>query len=153
VATLARTDVEAISLAAPTGPLGIIYRRTDYAQPWYDSLPGPAVYPVYHVVSGLARGMGSALVAAESSDPARVVALAYRSRGGTILWLANLTADEQTVSLRGSQSALLGTILDEDSFERAAADPEAFQVERRPIKDPARLVLKAYGVGILQLNE
>jgi hypothetical protein len=153
VATLARTDVEAISLAAPTGPLGIIYRRTDYAQPWYDSLPGPAVYPVYHVVSGLARGMGSALVAAESSDPARVVALAYRSQGGTILWLANLSADEQTVSLRGSRSALLGTILDEDSFEQAAANPEAFQAERRPIKDPARLVLKAYAVGILQLNE
>ena len=56
VAALARTDVEAISLAAPTGPLGIIHRKTEYAQPWYDSLTGPAVYPVYHVVAGLTRG-------------------------------------------------------------------------------------------------
>src|SRR5262245_38764663 len=80
VATLAHTDVEAISLAAPTGPLGIIYRRTDYPQPWYDSLTGPAVYPVYHVVGGLARGAGSPLVTTRSSDPARVTALAYQGQ-------------------------------------------------------------------------
>jgi hypothetical protein len=151
VATLARTDVEAISLAAPTGPLGIIYRRADYAQPWYDSLAGPAVYPVYHVISGLARGAGSPLVRAEPSDPSRVVALAYRGQKGTVLWLGNLSADEQTVSLRGPRSTILGTILDEDSFERATTDPEAFRAELGPIKGPARLALKAYAVGMLEL--
>src|SRR5262249_37527557 len=92
VATLAGTGVEAISLAAPTGPLGIIYRRADYAQPWYDALPGPAVYPLYHVLGGLARGAGAKLVAAESADPARGVAPAPRGPGGTGLLLADLTA-------------------------------------------------------------
>jgi D-apionolactonase len=153
VATLARTDVEAISLAAPTGPLGIIYRRTDYTQPWYDSLSGPAVYPVYHVISGLTHGAGSALVSTQSSDPARVMALAYRGQKGTILWLANLGADEQTVSLRGPRSAMVGTILDEDSFPQATSDPEAFRAGRGPIRDPARLELKAYAVGVVELSE
>jgi hypothetical protein len=151
VATLARTDVEAISLAAPTGPLGIIYRRADYAQPWYDSLTGPAVYPVYHVISGLARGAGSPLVGAESSDPSRVAALAYRGQTGTVLWLANLSADEQTVSLRGPRSTIVGTVLDEDSFGRATTHPEAFRAERGPIQDATRLALKAYAVGMLEL--
>src|SRR6185436_19843533 len=40
IATFARTDVESISLAAPSGPLGILYRKTDYSQPWYDGTTG-----------------------------------------------------------------------------------------------------------------
>jgi D-apionolactonase len=153
VATLARTDVEAICLAAPTGPLGIIYRRTDYPQPWYDSQPGPAVYPVYHVVSGLAPVAGSALVSAQSSDPARVIALAHRGPRGTILWLANLTADEQAVSIRGPRGVVAGAILDADSFPRATGDPDALQAGGRPVEDPARLTLAAYAVGRLELSE
>ena len=152
VATLARTGVEAISLAAPTGPLGIVYRQTDYAQPWYDSLSGPAVYPVYHVVSGLAHAAGRLLVSAESSDPERVVALAYRGEHGTMLWLANLSAREQTVSLSGTRNTVSGTTLDEDSFARATTDPEAFQAGYAPIEDPARLMLKAYAVATLRVD-
>ncbi|HYL18389.1 MAG TPA: hypothetical protein VEV20_06895 [Burkholderiales bacterium] len=76
IATFARTDVESISLAAPSGPLGIMYRKTDYSQPWYDGATGAAVYPVYHVISGLARGAGQKLVAADSSDTAKVKCLA-----------------------------------------------------------------------------
>ena len=153
VATLARTDVEAISLAAPTGPLGIIHRRTDYAQPWYDSRSGPAVYPVYHVICSLTRSTGRPLVAAESSDPATVAALACRGTKGTSIWLANLSADTQIVTLRGSRGTVLGTFLDEDSFGRATTNPDAFRSERGPIKDPARLELKGYAVGMLELTE
>ena len=153
VATLARTDVEAISLAAPTGPLGIIYRKTEYAQPWYDSLTGPAVYPVYHVVAGLTRGTGRQLAAAESSDPARVAALAYRGEKERVLWLANLSADEQAVTLRGTRSPVVGWTLDEDTFVRAATDPRWFQAADAPTTDPARLTLKAYAVGKFRLND
>ena len=110
VATLARTDVEAISLAAPTGPLGIIHRRTDYAQPWYDSRSGPAVYPVYHVICSLTRSTGRPLVAAESSDPATVAALACRGTKGNSIWLANLSADTQIVNSPGTAGDRLGHV-------------------------------------------
>jgi D-apionolactonase len=153
VATLARTDVEAISLAAPTGPLGIIYRKTEYAQPWYDSLTGPAVYPVYHVVAGLTRGTGRTLVAAESSDPARVAALAYHGDKETVLWLANLSADEQAVTMSGRRSPVVGRTLDEDTFAQAASDPRTFQAADAPTTGPARLTLKAYAVGMFRLND
>jgi D-apionolactonase len=153
VATLARTDVEAISLAAPTGPLGIIYRKTEYAQPWFDSLTGPAVYPVYHVVAGLTRGTGRTLVAAESSDPARVAALAYRGEKETVLWLANLSADEQAVTLSGTRSPVVGRTLDEDTFAQAASDPRMFQAADAPTTDPAKLTLRAYAVGMFRLND
>src|SRR4029077_8604222 len=99
IATFARADVESVALGAPTGPLGIIYRKTDYAQPYYDQLTGPAVYPVYHVISGMTRGAGRKLVYAESTDAARVQCLAYRGEGGTTLWLPHPTAPEHTRAL------------------------------------------------------
>jgi hypothetical protein len=77
---------------------------------------GPAVYPVYHVVSGLTRGAGRKLVYAESTDAARVQCLAYRGEGGTTLWVANLTAQDQTVAIQGVKGAVYGTTLDEQSF-------------------------------------
>jgi len=58
IATFVRTGIEAISMGAPTGPLGIIYRKAEHRQPWYDQLSGFAVFPVYHVISGLTRGAG-----------------------------------------------------------------------------------------------
>jgi hypothetical protein len=153
LATLARTDVEAISLGAPTGPLGIIYRKTDYAQPWYDSLTGPAVYPLYHVISGLAHGIGSKLVAADSSDAAQVQCLAYRARKGTTVWLANLTADEQAVALSGAAGAVFGATLDETTFVTATTDPKKFQAGYKPISDPGRIQLRPYAVAVLSVND
>jgi hypothetical protein len=153
LATLARTDVEAMSLGAPTGPLGIVYRKTDYAQPWYDSLKGPAVYPLYHVVSGLAHGIGSKLVAADSSDAAKVQTLAYRAKKGTIVWLANLTADEQTVALKGASGPVFSAMLDESTFVTATTDPKGFQAGYKPIGDPGKIKLKPYAVAVLSVND
>jgi D-apionolactonase len=153
LATLARTDVEAISLGAPTGPLGIIYRKTDYAQPWYDSLSGPAVYPLYHVVTGLAHGIGGRLVAADSTDAGKVQALAYRAKKGTTVWLANLNAEDQTVSLSGTAGAMFAAYLDESTFVTATTDPRKFQASYKAINDPGKIKLKPYSVAILSAND
>jgi hypothetical protein len=153
IATFARTDIESIAVGAPTGPLGIIYRKADYPQPYYDQLSGPAVYPVYHIVSGLTRGAGRNLVYAESTDTARVQCLAYRSGAGITLWIANLTAQEQAVAVRAAKGPVYGTMLDEQSFVRATTDPRAFQAAYSLVKDPAKLRLKAYAVAILSIND
>jgi hypothetical protein len=153
IATFARTDVEAISLAAPTGPLGIIYRKTDFKQPGYDGSSQSAVYPVYHVISGLAHGAGQKRVSADSSDTAKVQCLAYRAKAGTTLWVANLTAEEQAVAISGAPGVVLGTLLDEDSFGKATTDPAGFQSTYEPVKDPSKLKLKAYAVAILSVND
>ncbi len=151
IATFARTGIEAISMGAPTGPLGIIYRKTEHKQPWYDQLSGAAVFPVYHVINGLARGAGQKLVAATSSDNQKVECLAYRGKGGTTLWLANLTAGEQQVRIAGAKGAIFGSMLDEDSFVNATTDPRHFQRSWKPMKNA--LTLKPYAVAILSLND
>ncbi len=65
-----------ITLGAATGPAGMIYRRTNYAQPYFDEAGAPSVYPLYHVVAGLAAASGSKVIAAKSAAPGKVAALA-----------------------------------------------------------------------------
>ncbi|HVY04872.1 MAG TPA: hypothetical protein VHB46_02745 [Burkholderiales bacterium] len=151
IATLARTGVESIAMGSTTGPLGVIHRKAEHKQPWYDDLRGPAVFPAYHVIAGLSRGAGQKLVAAESSDPAKIQALAYRGKGGTSLWLANLTAEKQAVNLSGTKGAIFGAMLDEDSFVQAATDPLPFQKGWKKM-NPS-LNLKPYAVAILSIND
>ncbi|HKB81938.1 MAG TPA: hypothetical protein VKD04_01905 [Burkholderiales bacterium] len=151
IATLARTGIDAIAMGAPTGPLGIIYRKAEHRQPWYDQLSAPAVFPAFHVISGLTRGAGQKLVAAESSDAGKVQSLAYKGKGGTTLWLANLTAENQSVNLSGAKGAMFGTTLDEDSFIAATTDARRFQKSWRPAK--AELMLKPYAVAVISIND
>jgi hypothetical protein len=152
VATLAPTGVEAVSLGAPTGPLGIVHRAGDAHAPYYDDLDGDAVYPAYHVVSGLTRAAGARIVAATSSDGTRVRCLAYRSKGATLLWLANLTAREQQVSVTHGGAGAYGIVLDDVSFERAAIQPASFQASVKDI-DTRRLALRAYAVALVCIED
>jgi hypothetical protein len=151
-ASLAPTGVDAVSFGAPTGPLGLVHRAADPPAPYYDTLRGSAVYPAYHVVSGLTRAAGAALVAATSSDPAAVRALAYRGPGATLLWLANLTARDQRVRVDHAGGPPYGIVLDETRFERAATDPVAFQTDVRPI-DTRALMLRPYAVALVCIDD
>ncbi|HXV09087.1 MAG TPA: hypothetical protein VD791_13720, partial [Burkholderiales bacterium] len=152
LSSLAPTGVETISLGAPTGPLGIIYRKTDYAQPYYDGLGRDAVYPAFHVVAGLTRAAGAKLVSATSSDDASVRCLAYRAKGATLLWLANMTAGDQAVTIAHEGANLFGVVLDESTFGKATADPRAFQRSWTALS-AAKLKLTAYAVAALCIDD
>jgi hypothetical protein len=152
LSSLAPTGVETISLGAPTGPLGIIYRKTDYRQPYYDGLGGDAVYPAFHVVAGLTRAAGARLVSAVSSDDATVRCLAYRAKDATLLWLANMTAREQAVSIVHQGASLFGVMLDESTFAMATANPRGFQKGWTALS-AAGLKLTAYAVATLCIND
>ncbi len=146
LATLARTGVQEISIGATTGPLGIIHRPADHPQPGFAGLAAGVVYPSFHVVAGLARAAGSKQVSVTSDDPARIQCIAYRQGRGTLLWLFNLTAQSQRVTLAGlGNGARHYGVLDEHQFAMAVADPQGFQAQRRPLRRD-RVNLPAYGV-------
>jgi D-apionolactonase len=144
VAHMARGQVDAVALSAPVGELGLVYARMDYAQPWFDE-QGQGVYPAYHVVRGMAAAAGETLLETTPSDGARVQAVAYRSGGDTVLWLANLTGQPQAVELAGLPQRE-GRIarLDQDHFERATAGPDGFAEEGGAAPD--RIELARYAV-------
>lgn len=146
VAAFARGGIEAIALGAPTGPFGCIYRRTDFAQPYFDTLDGPAVYPSFHVLAGLARLSEAVLLSTEISDTKKIDALAVRSAGRTTLWLANLTAHEVAVRLpEGSVGGHIAS-LDAQAFEQSTTRPDFLDTVRRKLAD-GRVTLDAYAVA------
>jgi len=152
LATLAPTGVEALSIGAVTGPLGIIYRKDAHAQPWFDAIGEPCVYPIFHVIAGLTRAAGAKLVSVECSDRSALRTLAYKVKGATLLWIANATAQEHDVEIAHRGSAVLAATLDESSFEQATRDPRAFQARYREVAGN-RIALGAYAVAIVCVND
>jgi hypothetical protein len=110
------------------------------------------VYPAYHVIAGLTRAAGARLVAATSSDDASVRCLAYRAKGATLLWLANMRAEDQSVTIAHAGDRLFGVVLDETTFEQATTDPAAFQQGWKALAAP-KLALRAYAVAVVCIND
>ncbi|MEM7042326.1 MAG: hypothetical protein AAF543_05905 [Pseudomonadota bacterium] len=143
VAHLARGQVEAVTLSAPVGEFGVIYAKMAFEQPWFDQR-GAGVYPVYHVIRGLASGAGKPMLTTELSNGAAVQAVAFRDGDRTTLWIANLTGEPQEVEIDG----LAGgsgevTTLDLDSFTSVTSGPDGLETETGVVD---RLDLGAYAV-------
>jgi hypothetical protein len=148
IATFARGGVEAIAMGAPTGPFGHIYRRTDFAQPYYDGLAGTAVYPAFHVLAGLAGLSGKPLVGVEISDKRAIDAVAVRDGATTVLWIANKTAERQDVALPAKGDGRI-TVIDADGFEQLTTTPDFLEKAQRHLA-PGPLVLDAYAVARIE---
>ncbi len=147
VAALTSGGLAALTLGAATGPAGMIYRRTNHAQPFFDDLAGPAVYPLYHVIAGLAPASGAKLVAAKSAAANKVAALAYRGKAGPVLWLANLTGETQKARVSGFGGAALMHVLDGGSFVAATTDTGWLGKGGRTLKKVGAVELTPYAVA------
>jgi hypothetical protein len=147
VAALASGGLSAITLGAATGPAGMIYRRTNYAQPYFDEAGAPAVYPLYHVVAGLAAASGRKVIAAKSGAPSKVAALAVRGKSGATLWLANLTGETQTAKVSGFSGGALLHVLDEGSFVAATRDAGYLNKSGKALKKVGPVELAPYAVA------
>ncbi len=149
---VAPLGLEALALGQPSGALGMVYRRTEHPQPWFDDLDGPAVPPLYHIVAALAAAKGAAVRTVTSSDATQVLGLAYETAGGTLLWLANLTPEQQTVTVSGLSggAASIGR-LDSSNFVDAVTDPAGFAAAAGRPGDPSRLELAPFAVSRIAL--
>jgi hypothetical protein len=126
-ARMAEAGVEALTLSAPVGAFGVVYARTDFPQPWFDQR-GAGIYPVYHVMRGMAAAAGLPQLATNVSNGSAVQAIAHRMDGGAVLWIANLTGAAQRVRVAGLPSAH-GRVacLDLAGFETAVAGPDGWE--------------------------
>ena len=151
VAACARGGVEAVAMSAPTGPFGVLHRKGEAAKPGFDGA-ADALYPVFHVLAALARLAGRRLVETRLSRPGAVAALAVADEdGGTTLFLANLTAGEQTVRLAGAATtAATAAVLEEAALEATTADPSALDRLAAPVSGDT-LTLDADAVAVVRL--
>ena len=149
VATLARAGVATISMGAPTGPLGMIYREAEHTQPFFDDLEAVAVYPVFHTMSALNRASGNPILAMSCSDERAVACFGWNDKSGNTVMIANLTAEERSVELSGvGQDATLGT-LNEDSFITATTNPKGFRKAGQLLGDRKQIRLGGYAVAYI----
>jgi hypothetical protein len=146
VAALAGGGLSAITLGAATGPAGMIYRRTNYAQPYFDEADA-LVYPLYHVIAGLAAASGGKVVATKSGAPGKVAALAVRGKSGATLWLANLTGESQTAKVSGFSGGAQLHVLDEGSFVAATRDAGWLTKGGKALKKVGSVALAPYAVA------
>jgi hypothetical protein len=142
-----------VALGATTGPLGLIHHHSaNRPDPYFDSLDGHAVYPAFHVMTGLARGFGHHLIETKSSEPRKAAALAWREGVRSVLWLANLTAEPLTIRLGvANEPRLQASVLDSSAFEKEVASLEALDALKHPL-EAKELNLDAYAVACVEVD-
>ena len=142
-ATQGRLD--AISLGSVTGPQGLIYRKSGYSQPGFDSSDA-AVYPAYHILAGLGRASGARHIETTSGAPGKIAALAHQSKAGPVLWLANLTGEGQSIKVNGFMGAAQVHVLEEKNFDTLIRRPDYLSKASASVKKVASLEIGPYGV-------
>src|SRR3984893_1207552 len=145
----ATAGIDTLALGSATGSQGMIYRKLAHAQPWFDR-GGARVYPTYHVIAGLAAASGTRRINTDSSAPSKVAALAHRSGGGQVLWLANLSGEPQRLKVDGFDGPARLHVLDERSFEAAVRGPAWLDSRDTSIPQAGSLELPSYGVARIQ---
>ncbi|CCV12175.1 hypothetical protein [Mesorhizobium sp. STM 4661] len=92
-ARVAPAGLEQLTLSAFTGPFGVLAASGEPVAEGKNR-------PIFGAIKGLCELAGLAHVATRTSDETKVAALAGRSASGeTVMWLANLTADDVTVDV------------------------------------------------------
>jgi D-apionolactonase len=70
LAACAYGGVTSVAIGALVGPLGFVHHHAaGHSRPYFDSIDGIALYPAFHVMADLARGVGRHLVGTPSSEP------------------------------------------------------------------------------------
>ncbi|WP_119389769.1 hypothetical protein [Taklimakanibacter lacteus] len=143
-AHFSRHGADSIALGGLTGPFGVLYSKSAWPQAWFDRHKG--LYPVFHVLRGLARLKGADLLDTTISRPRDVQAVAARRKDGrTELWLANLSGEAVTVDVGRKFVGGRSVALDEQAFVRAAEKPEFLDSGKSRLDSP-RMTLSPFAI-------
>ena len=143
VARFAAEGASALTLGGTAGPFGIAYAKSDYFQPWFDEHGG--LYPVFHVIKGMAGLRGLPLIDVSISQPRELQAIAVQREKEIEVWLANLTDQTVSVEIESKWVGLL-SVLSASEFEQSAQDFSAIDSLERAF-DGEIITLPPYAVG------
>ena len=146
IAAFAEGGAASVAVGAVTGPQGMIYRQADYAQPGLDGGKA-AVYPLYHVVAGLARAGGSKRIAAASADPSTIAArgASRQGRSGVVARQSYVhAAQSEDRRIQGCGESFRRSIF--RPMRKALADPQFLSKGGKPLKKVGMVELGPYAV-------
>jgi hypothetical protein len=146
VARAVAGGVAGLCLSAPAGPFGIAWRPMGWDQPWFDAqASASAVFPVYHVIAGLAPRAGAVVRAVQWTDPTALAAIALETGEGVEVWMANLTPERRVVDLEGMRTRAVIERIDAETFESCCSGPNGLSTTAI-VANPSTLALDAYAV-------
>ncbi len=129
---LAESAPASITCFETTGWCGVMETEVGSPLPQqFPSLPG-AVFPLYHVLADVAEFAGGEVIAVQSGDVFKVEGLLLKHGARQALWLANLTAHQQSATMTGIAQAVRLRRLNEQNAEAAMREPEIFRRQFEP---------------------
>jgi hypothetical protein len=137
----AEGDAEAITLGGAVGPFGVLSVPTSFPQPGFEGKG--ELYPVWHVVRGLAKLKGRPIRSLQSSIDGAVRGIAADTQQGVELWLCNPSPSRRLVDLPDGFAKV--AVLDASSFIDATRQPDL--LDRLTPLDKPSLSLDAFAVA------
>ena len=142
--------VGSVTLYETTGWRGLMETAAGSPLPEaFPSWPG-MVFPLYHVLADAATGRESAILPVSGTRARHLAALAWRSGEGITVLAANLTGQEQQVTVAGLGAPATLRYLDETNARLAATEPERYRFEAgglAPNNGQVELTLRPYSVA------
>ncbi len=123
---LALGGAASVTYYETTGWCGVMETAAGSPAPPFEGLGG-CVFPLYHVLADVAEFAGGEVMALRPSDALILDGLALRKDGRLRVLAANLTAEPQTVALRGLPATISARMLDAGHAETAMCAPEAYR--------------------------
>lgn len=151
---LIESGVDAITYFETTGWRGVMETEDGCLEPdLFPSRPSE-VFPLYHVLVDLADWTDGEIIAAASSDPLRVEAVAVRNADGLHLLIANLTPEPQQVQVNALPAGDIAVRrLNTDTAEMATTNPGAFRAIEESFGDSSKaLSLTALPFEVVRID-
>lgn len=139
-AAFAEGGAEAVALGGAVGPFGVLSVPTPFPQSWFEGKG--ELYPVWHIVRGLAKLKGRPIRPLRSSVAGAVRGIAAVTEKGTELWLCNPSPN--TLEVRLPEGFTTAAILDASSFVAASRQPDL--LDRLTPVETQTLSLESYAV-------
>lgn len=121
---------QSVTFYETVGWRGVMERAADCPLPGkFPSRPG-MVFPLFHVLADVTEFGPAAVLRTETADPLRFDGIALGTADGRFrVLLANMTADEQAVTIPYWNGPVRVRVLDETTFDGATADPLGWRAD------------------------
>ncbi|MCL4826112.1 MAG: hypothetical protein KJZ95_02025 [Caldilinea sp.] len=124
---LAESGADSVTYYETTGWRGVMERASGSPLPErFRSAPG-MVFPLYHVLADVGAFAGGQVLPLRTSEPLLVDGIAIDKQGRVCVLLANLSAQPQTVIVRGLAGEVDTRVLDEETAHEAMLAPEVYR--------------------------
>ena len=124
---LLRSPVESLTYYETVGWRGVMEEDGGCPLPdKFHSLPG-SVFPIYHVFADLGEFRNGQVIETKSSNPMTVACLGIRENDRTLILLANLSQESQSIHVEGLGGQAVLRIMDEQNTMAAMTDPVEFR--------------------------